>query len=106
MQYNQNITTSLITFILELGMQFFFSQLDPRIFEGDILVTPDVTEQLKELQSPVSNATKRNAIRNHRGLWITKIIPYELDEKLKGTFLTCVCKRSTFINLLNPRGTL
>jgi hypothetical protein len=91
MQYNQNITTGLIRFILELEMKFYFSQLDPRIFEGDILVTPDVTEKLKELQSSVSNATKRNAIRNRKGLWITKIIPYELEEKLKGTFLTCVC---------------
>ncbi len=88
----------MITFILELGMQLFFSQLDPRIYEGDILVTPDVAEQLKELQSPVSNATKRNAIRNHRGLWITKIIPYEFDGNLKGTFLTCVCMQKKHIH--------
>ena len=71
------ITMFLLQYILDL-------------FEGDILLTPDVTERLQEFQKTEStgrsspNGTQNNAIRDRKGLWVTKIVPYELPENLKG----------------------
>ncbi len=59
-------------------------------FEGDIDLTPDVIEQLRQFkeaenngQSP-SNTTKRNAGRDRSRLWVTRIVPYEVPENMKG----------------------
>ncbi|CAB3990853.1 Hypothetical predicted protein, partial [Paramuricea clavata] len=61
----------------------------PHLFEGDIVLTPDDIKELKELEEGGDNGqaspdiTKRNARRNRKKLWVTKIIPYELPESLK-----------------------
>jgi hypothetical protein len=47
---------------------------------------------MKELEEGGDNGqsspdiTKRNAGRNRKKLWVTKVIPYELPESLKGIY--------------------
>jgi hypothetical protein len=54
------------------------------------VLTPDDIKKLKELEQEgdngqsSSNITKRGAHRHREMLWVTKIIPYELPESLKG----------------------
>jgi hypothetical protein len=56
------------------------------------VLTPDDIKEMKELEEGGDNGqfspdiTKRNARRNRKKLWVTKVIPYELPESLKGIY--------------------
>ena len=78
----------LVNKIIEISNNWFCGNLD--YFEGDIELTPDVIEQLKQFKDAEnngqssSNITKRNARRDRSRLWVTKIVPYEVPENMKG----------------------
>ena len=69
---------------------FFFRRLgnDVNMYEADIKLSPDDNVDLRNDgdvdggQLPVRR--KRNAERDRKKLWVTRVIPYEYDNDLPG----------------------
>lgn len=55
----------------------------PDLIEGDIFLSEQMKEELKNAGSQVS---KRNAQRSRNYLWSGSTVPYEIDSSLTGTF--------------------
>ena len=61
---------------------------DVNIYEGDIDLSPDDIVDIRDSGDvdggQISARRKRNAARNRRKLWVTRVVPYVYDVSLPG----------------------
>ena len=60
---------------------------DVNIYEGDIDLSPDDNVDLRnsgDVDAAQNIRRKRNAARDRKRLWVTRLVPYEYDSQLPG----------------------
>lgn len=78
------------------------------MFEGDIELTDHDhvdTRDYGDVDGPLGNLLKRNAQRARQGLWLTKIVPYEIHADLGIKPLYCTWFIDIYIHLFEKTYT-
>ena len=79
------MTQLLTCLFIDLLIFFFFAtaaDVEPNLFEGDIVLSPNPDESSSNDQE----REKRNAQRLRRYIWTAKIVPYEISDILSEMF--------------------